>query len=185
VSYQPYNLPKWNAWGIIVVEGGRLWGRVEEWPFRLDWNIVGQMLLGEFEHTIDDKGRITVPAKFRARLAAGLVVTKGIDPCLWLYPTDVWNDLAPEIKGLPMTDPTAREFRRQVFGGASNAVPDKQGRVNLPTYLRNYANIDKQAMIIGLYDHCEIWNPVRWRERQEYSDSNPEGRAEHFANLGI
>jgi MraZ protein len=143
------------------------------------------MLLGEFEHTIDDKGRITVPAKFRGRLAAGLVVTKGIDPCLWLYPTDVWDDLSEEIRGLPLTDSRAREFRRQVFGGASDSVPDRQGRVILPPYLREYADIDKQAIIIGLFDHCEIWNPERWRERQKRSDNNPEARAEHFASLGI
>jgi MraZ protein len=146
---------------------------------------VRQMLLGEFEHSIDDKGRITVPAKFRGRLAAGLVVTKGIDSCLWLYPIDVWADVSQEINNLPLTDSRAREFRRQAFGGASDSVPDKQGRVSLPPYLRDYANIDKQAVIIGLYDHCEIWNPVRWKERQQRSDSNPKERAERFASLGI
>jgi MraZ protein len=143
------------------------------------------MLLGEFEHTIDDKGRITIPAKFRGRLASDLVVTKGIDPCLWLYPAEVWADLAQEINNLPLTNPQAREFRRQMFGGASDVAPDKQGRVNLPPYLREYANIDKQAVIIGLYDHCEIWNPERWKERQQRSDGDPEGRAEQFASLPI
>jgi MraZ protein len=143
------------------------------------------MFLGEFEHTIDDKGRITIPAKFRGRLAAGVVVTKGIDTCLWLYPTDVWSELAHEISALPLTDPQARDFRRQVFGGASDSVPDKQGRVNLPLYLREYANIDKQAVIVGLFDHCEIWNPERWRELQASSHNDPEGRAEQFASLGI
>jgi MraZ protein len=143
------------------------------------------MLLGEFEHTIDDKGRITVPAKFRGRLAAGLVITKGIDPCLWLYPTDTWAGLAQEINALPLTKPGARDFQRQVFAGASDAVPDKQGRVILPPKLREYANIDSQAVIIGLYDHCEIWNPERWRELQEKGDSNPDERAEKFASLGI
>jgi MraZ protein len=143
------------------------------------------MLLGEFEHTIDDKGRLTVPAKFRGRLANGVAVSKGIDPCLWLYPSDVWAQLAEEINGLPMTEPRAREFRRQVFGSASDSVPDKQGRVSLPSYLREYANIDNKAMIIGLYDHCEIWNPERWRKRQRESDNNPEARAEQFASLGI
>ena len=143
------------------------------------------MLLGEFEHTIDEKGRITVPAKFRGRLAAGLVVTKGIDACLWLYPSDVWAELAEEIKDLPLTNPKAREFRRQVFGSAYDSVPDKQGRVIVPSTLRQYANIDKQAVVIGLYDHCEIWNPDQWRERQQRSDDNPDGRAEQFASLGI
>jgi MraZ protein len=143
------------------------------------------MLLGEFEHTIDDKGRITVPAKFRGRLAAGLVVTKGIDSCLWLYPIDVWAELAEEIKDLPLTNSGAREFRRQVFGSAYDSVPDKQGRVIVPSTLRQYANIDKQAVVIGLYDHCEIWSPDQWRERQQLSDENPDERAEQFASLGI
>lgn len=143
------------------------------------------MLLGEFEHSIDDKGRLTVPAKFRGRLAVGLVITKAIDPCLWLYPVDTWDELSAKIQGLPLTDPKAREFRRQVFGGAANSVPDRQGRVILPPYLREYAAIDKQAIIIGLHDHCEIWNPERWRDRQQKSDENPEGRAEQFASLGI
>jgi MraZ protein len=143
------------------------------------------MFLGEFEHAIDDKGRITIPAKFRGRLAAGLVVTKGIDACLWLYPVDVWAVLAEKISALPLTDPRAREFRRQVFGGASDSVPDKQGRVNLPPYLRQYANIDNQAVITGLHDHCEIWNPESWRESQERSHNDPEGRAAQFESLGI
>ena len=111
------------------------------------------MLLGEFEHSIDDKGRLTVPAKFRGRLAVGLVVTKAIDPCLWLYPIDTWDELSAKIQALPLTDPKAREFRRQVFGGAADSVPDRQGRVILPPYLREYAAIDKQAIIIGLHDH--------------------------------
>jgi MraZ protein len=143
------------------------------------------MLLGEFEHSVDDKGRITIPAKFRGRLAEGVVVTKAIDPCLWLYPNDTWDELSTKIRNLPLADRQAREFRRQVFGGAADSVPDRQGRVILPPYLRQYAAIDKQAVIIGLHDHCEIWNPERWRERQRKSDEDPEGRAAQFDNLGI
>ena len=143
------------------------------------------MFLGEFEHTIDDKGRITIPAKFRERLAAGLIVTTGIDSCLWLYPLEEWKALATEISALPLTDPRTREFRRQVFAGAADAVPDKQGRVKLPPFLRKYANIDNQAIITGLYDHCEIWAPEIWRERQERSHNDPEGRAAQFESLGI
>lgn len=143
------------------------------------------MFLGEFEHTVDDKGRLTIPARFRRQLEAGLVVTKGIDPCLWLYPADGWNQLAERISALPRTDPKAREFRRQVFGGASDVEPDKQGRVNLPPYLRQYANIDNQAVVVGLHDYCEIWNPEQWRKRQQISYKDPETRAEQFASLGI
>ena len=143
------------------------------------------MLLGEYEHAIDDKGRFTIPAKFREWLDSGTVITKGIDPCLWLYPIDGWEGFSSKARALPITDPKAREFRRQVLGGASHSVPDKQGRIILLPRLRIYANIDKQAVIIGLDDHCEIWNPESWRERQEQSDSNPEERAAKFAELGI
>jgi MraZ protein len=143
------------------------------------------MFLGEFEHTIDEKGRLTIPAKFRGQLATGLVVTKGIDNCLWLYPIDGWKELAAKVDALPVTSPNARHFRRQVFGGASDSIPDRQGRVNLPPYLREYANIDSQAMIVGLHDHCEIWNPNTWRELQTRSYSNPEERAAQFESLGI
>jgi MraZ protein len=143
------------------------------------------MFLGEFDHSIDEKGRITIPARFRGTLAAGLVITQGIDYCLWLYPLDAWECLAKKASALPLTDPKAREFRRQLFGGAIDAVPDKQGRVNLPNYLREYANIDNQAMIIGLNDHCEIWNADTWRERQARSHSEPEERAAQFESLGI
>jgi MraZ protein len=143
------------------------------------------MFLGEFEHTIDDKSRITIPAKFRGKLAAGMVITKGIDNCLWLYPIDSWDRLAEKVGALGIADPKAREFSRQVFGGASDAVPDRQGRVIMPTYLREYANIDKQAVIVGLYDHCEVWNADHWRERQSRSHEDPEGRAALFESLGI
>jgi MraZ protein len=143
------------------------------------------MFLGEFEHTIDDKGRITIPAKFRGRLAAGMVVTKGIDDCLWLYPEDVWTELAQRTSALPVTDSKAREFSRQLLGGACDTTPDRQGRINLPSYLREYAKIDRQAVIVGLYNHCEIWNADHWRERQERSHNDPEGRAAYFESLGI
>jgi MraZ protein len=143
------------------------------------------MFYGEFEHSIDEKGRITIPAKFRLRLDAGLVVTKGLEPCLTLYPADAWAILAEKIASLPITNPTAREFRRQMFSGALDAAPDKLGRIGLPSYLREYANIDNQATIIGLHDHCEIWNPDQWKERRDRSHSDPEWRAEQFASLGI
>jgi len=146
---------------------------------------MNQMFLGEFEHTLDDKGRITIPAKFRARLAAGVVVTKGIDPCLWLYPVDTWEPWAARVSALPLTDPQARNFQRLMLGGAADAVPDRQGRINLPPYLRQYANLDSQVVIVGLYDHCEIWNAERWRALQESNENDPEGRAAQFASLGI
>jgi MraZ protein len=143
------------------------------------------MLLGEYEHAIDDKGRITVPAKLRSQLESGVVVTKGIDRCLWLFPNEGWADLAQKASALPLTNPTAREFQRQLFGAALDSVPDKQGRIILHPRLREYANIDNQAVIIGMSTYCEIWNPESWRERMAKSDEDPEWRAKQFADLGI
>lgn len=143
------------------------------------------MFLGEYEHTLDDKGRFSVPARFRVKLAAGMVVAPHVDPCLWVFPMDRWEDLARKVRELPLGNPQAREFRRQLFAGAADLEPDKQGRVSLPPKLRAYAHIDRQVVVVGLGDHLEIWNPDMWRERQERSYADSEGRAEQFASLGI
>jgi transcriptional regulator MraZ len=143
------------------------------------------MFLGEYEHTLDEKGRITIPAKFRGELASGLVITKGLDRCLVLHPVEQFKAFAAKVIVLPVTSAQARGFRRLEFAGAVNDEPDKQGRVGLPNHLREYANIDKQVVIIGLYDHCEIWNPETWQELKQRSDNDSEGRAEQFASLGI
>jgi MraZ protein len=143
------------------------------------------MFLGEFVHTVDEKGRLTIPAKYRGQLAAGVVITRGIERCLWLYPEDEFKELADQISAPSMTRTEAREFRREIFGGASDSVPDKQGRIHLPPYLRGYAHIDNQAVIVGLYDHCEIWNPELWQERQERSHNDIARRSEQFSGLDI
>jgi MraZ protein len=143
------------------------------------------MFLGTFEHSIDDKNRITVPSRFRERLRDGLVVTIGLDGCLWLFPSDTFETLSAKLSQLPITQGPVREFRRELYANASDDEPDKQGRVNLPDYLLQYANIDNQAVIVGQNDYCEIWNPKAWKERQEQSRSDPQGRANMFATLGI
>jgi MraZ protein len=143
------------------------------------------MFLGEYEHSLDDKGRLTIPAKYRNRLANGLVVTKGIDRCLWLFPSEEFERLASKVTSLKITDPDAREFQRELFSGAADLHADNQGRIRLEPWLRTYAGIDSQAMIVGLYNYVEIWAPSAWRERQERSYSDPEARAEQFARLGI
>jgi len=143
------------------------------------------MFLGEYEHTLDEKGRFAIPAKFRARLASGCVITKGIDRCLVLHPMDHFAEFAAKVSVLPITSAQARGFRRLEFAGAADVEPDKQGRVGLPSHLREYAHIDKQLVIIGLYDHCEIWNPETWQELKQRSDEDSTGRAEQFASLGI
>jgi len=142
------------------------------------------MFLGEFKHTVDNKGRLTIPAKFRSELAAGVVVTRGIDKCLFLFPMAEWEKLSQQVSQLPITQQEAREFRRLIFSGASDIVPDKQGRILIPSYLREYANLDSEVVIVGNNTYIEIWNAEAWQEAK----ANIEGRAlnaEYWAILGI
>ncbi len=120
------------------------------------------MFLGRFSHNLDAKGRLAIPAKFRAELAAGLVVTRGIDRCLALYPLAAWQALAERVSALSISDPDARQFRRMVFAEAVDEVPDGQGRILLPPELRRYAEIDREAVVVGMNTYLEIWNPARW-----------------------
>jgi MraZ protein len=136
------------------------------------------MFLGQYEHTIDAKGRLTIPAKFRSDLASGAVVTRGIDRCLFLFPMAEFETLATRIRELPITQEQAREFRRQMFADASAEIPDKQGRIILPSYLREYAGIDTQVTIIGLDTYIEIWPTEAWKDRETPNN-------QHWEQLGI
>lgn len=139
------------------------------------------MFLGEYRHTIDDKGRLTIPAKYRGSLAAGMVVTRGFDRNLMAFSLEGWEELAARVKSLPWSDPGAREFRRRVFSGAVDLIPDRQGRVLLPTYLREFANIDSDVVITGMLDHLEIWNSQAWEPVRDAAESDEQ----HWDNLGI
>lgn len=142
------------------------------------------MFLGEYVHTIDEKGRLAVPARFRAGLAGGLVITRGLDRCLAIYPIEEWKRLAEQVSALPMTDRRARAFRRLVFANASDVIPDRQGRILIPPRLREYAGLDGEVVITGIDTYIEVWNPQAWseeRERVEGFGSNDE----EWAALGI
>lgn len=149
------------------------------------WGVVEHMFLGEYLHNIDSKGRLTLPAKFRAELAKGVVVTRGFDGCLVVYPVDQWQKLTQKIDDLPHTQKDARMLARLVYSGASDCVPDKQGRVLLPTYLREFAGVDGETMIIGLHTRIEIWSPERWQSVRDEVEGQGDVIAEHFAELGI
>jgi MraZ protein len=121
------------------------------------------MFLGEYTHTIDSKGRLTIPAKFRGLLAAGVVVTRGLDQNLMAFTLEGWQELAERVNRLPLADPSAREFRRRVFSGAVDLVPDRQGRILLPPYLREFAGIDLEVVIAGNLTYAEIWSSDLWQ----------------------
>jgi MraZ protein len=141
------------------------------------------MFLGEYTHAIDDKGRLTVPAKFRGELAKGLVVTRGFDTNLMVFTLEGWNELAQKIADKPLSDPSTRAFRRRVFSGAVDLTPDRQGRILLPANLREFAELDGEAVIIGMYSYLEIWGVDSWEPvRDEIESSDDVARWE---NLGI
>jgi transcriptional regulator MraZ len=141
------------------------------------------MLLGEFEHTIDDKNRLTLPAKFRQALSGGLVITRGMDGCLYCYPQAGWERLVEgRLAGL---DPLSREGRmmhRPFFAGASEAEPDKQGRVPVPASLAKEAGLKREVVVAGVGDRLEIWDRAAWRAHVKEFEGSAEDVAERLAS---
>ena len=141
------------------------------------------MFLGEYTHTVDDKGRLTIPAKYRGLLAAGLVVTRGFDQNLMMFPLDGWQELANRIAQRPLSDEGMRSFRRRVFSGAVDLSPDRQGRILLPPYLRQFAGINGEVVIAGMFNYLEIWNSADWQIVR--ADIESDGDAARWEDLGI
>jgi MraZ protein len=143
-----------------------------------------QVFTGEYRHSVDDKGRIAVPAKFRAQLAEGGWGTNWIDQCLAIFPRPAWDDLSARVRALPVGDRRSRDFQRFLFGGAFEVELDRQGRVVVPAYLREFAGLGAESVVVGSLDHIEIWAPDRWANvRRGLED--PDALAEHIAGLGI
>ena len=142
------------------------------------------MFTGEYRHTVDDKGRIAVPAKFRVQLGAGAVVSRWLDACLAIHTQQGWDDLATKVAALPITDPNARRFQRLIFAGAAEVELDRQGRVLLPGYLREHIDLGSEAVVVGSRDHAEIWVPATWATYAQGLE-DPDELAEAFAGLGI
>ncbi len=138
------------------------------------------MFMGEFQHALDDKGRIIVPAKFREELGSVFVMTRGLDKCLFVYPMSEWEVLEEKLKKLPMTRADARSFVRFFFSGACECELDKQGRILIPAGLRTYAELEKDCVVIGVSNRVEIWNSGNW---QTYSDDAAQSFAEIAENM--
>lgn len=139
------------------------------------------MFIGEFHHSLDDKGRLSIPAKFRATLAEGAVVTRGLDKTLFLYPKSEWEKLAIKIAALPLGQSDTRAFARLMLAGAMECELDKAGRVVLPEYLRNYATLAKNVVVTGLYDRLEIWDEDAWNA---YADQTAQSGNDIAERLG-
>lgn len=141
------------------------------------------MFMGEYNHTVDAKGRLIVPSRFREQLGEEFVVTKGLDGCLFVYENTEWKALEEKLHALPLTNANARKFSRFFLAGATTCEVDKQGRILLPAVLRDFAKIDKDAVLVGVGSRIEIWSRDVWNESNTYDDM--EEIAENMEGLGI
>jgi len=143
-------------------------------------------LTGEFRHALDDRGRVAVPARFRVRLGQGATLARWLDRCLGLFPQDEWEELAGRLRALPLTNPRAREFARFMSSGAVEVELDRQGRVLVPSYLREYAGITEgEVVVVGALNRLELWAPSAWQPYRTRIEDAPEELAAHLAELGI
>jgi len=143
------------------------------------------MFIGEFQHNLDAKGRIAIPAKFRNKISGGAIITRGLDQCLFVFTASDWEILAQKLINLPLAQANSRAFVRLMLAGASDVDLDVQGRILIPDYLRKYAGLEKAAKVIGVYNRIEIWDEKTWENYREKSESRSDEIAEKMADLGI
>lgn len=143
------------------------------------------MFLGEYQHTLDGKGRVVLPAKFRDDLADGCVVTKGQERCLYVFPVDRWSDEVERFKSLPRTERKFRDYARTFFAGAADQRLDKQGRIQVPPSLRSYAGLDRDVAVVGVGERVELWDVGAWEEFVAQADDHYAGIEEAISEHGI
>ncbi len=143
------------------------------------------MFIGEYNGTIDDKARISIPSKFRSSLKNQVVVTRGLDNSLVLYTLDEWKKLADKLASLPISTANTRAFSRLMLAGAMDCDIDKQGRIVLPGYLKEFAKINKKLVFTGLYNRVEIWSEELWSKYKTQTEKNSNQIAESLGDLGV
>lgn len=143
------------------------------------------MFLGEYAHSVDNKNRLAIPAKFRAELKAGAVITRGLDSCLFVFTKADWQVLVKKIAELPLSQAKARSFSRMMLMGAMEVSVDKLGRILVPDYLKQFAGLKKKVIVGGVYNRIEIWDELKWTAYKKRSESNVEKTAEEMMELGI
>ena len=143
------------------------------------------MFLGEYQHTIDAKNRMALPAKFRNDLKGGAIITRGIDQCLFVFEKKEWIKLSEKLTSLPMTQSNSRAFVRLMMSGGADVDFDRQGRVLIPDYLKSYAKLDKDAVVIGLMNRIEVWEKKTWEAYRDKTEKQSEAIAEKLYELGI
>lgn len=143
------------------------------------------MFMGEYHHSIDNKGRMIVPSKFRDDLGELFIITRGLDQCLFGYPLSEWQLIEEKLKALPLTKKDARAFTRFFFSGATESELDKQGRINIPAPLLQYAKLEKECVILGVSNRIEIWSKPIWEEYFAQSEESFADIAENMIGFDI
>ena len=143
------------------------------------------MFIGEYNHSVDAKGRMAIPAKFRKKLKGGAVVTKGLDNCLVVYPKQEWDELAKKLAALPISKANTRAFSRLMLAGAMDVDVDTQGRIMIPEYLRTYAGMSKKVVVAGLFNRMEVWDDKKWQTYRQSMEASSNAIAEQLGELGV
>jgi len=143
------------------------------------------MLIGQYQHTIDNKKRLALPAKFRGEMGEKVIVTRGIEGCLVVYPEKEWAAIAERLANLTITQPEARSFVRMILAGAMEITLDKLGRILIPDYLKKYAGLDKKVVICGLVNRLEIWDSEKWENYNKKSEKGVDQIVSKLGNFGI
>mgnify|MGYP001560946118 CR=1 FL=1 len=143
------------------------------------------MFIGEYQHNLDNKGRLAIPAKFRTKLSGGGVITRGLDRSLFLLASKEWESLAQKLISLPLAQANSRAFVRLMLAGAMEVNLDNQGRILIPDYLRGYSNLKRQVVVAGLYNRIEIWDADGWKQYRLKTESASDEIAEKLSELGI
>lgn len=146
---------------------------------------INPMFIGEYAHNLDEKGRLAVPTKFRKDLAKGAVVTRGLDQCLFIYTQDEWKKLAGRLSSLPISKANTRAFSRLMLSGAMDVLPDKQGRISIPDYLKSYAHLSKKVVLTGLYNRLELWDQEGWQKYKSVTEKDSTKIAEALEDLDV
>jgi MraZ protein len=172
-------IPRGYRWEKVGISGWTS-GQLISLPL-----VTETMFIGEYQATIDEKGRISVPAKFRTQLKSKVVVTRGLDSSLFLYTLDEWKKLAEKLASLPISTANTRAFSRLMLAGAMDCEIDKQGRITLPMYLKDFAKINKRLVFAGLYNRIEIWSDELWQKYKAATEKESNQIAEQLGDLGV
>ena len=143
------------------------------------------MFIGEYQHSVDPKKRLALPSKFRKELGTKVVVTRGLDKCLFVYPMKIWGGIAEKLGAFPIGESGTRSFVRVMLAGAIDCDVDSQGRILLPEYLKEYAGLDKNVTVAGVFNRLEIWDENKWHDYRTKAEENSDEVAENLGKLGI